>query len=65
MENGAFYTNLSVTDVALGIDGPEWDGGREGLTRRSMRSKIIAQLGSDRLRYVQVCFSFTVSSTNF
>ena len=65
VENGAFYTNLSVTDVALGIDGPEWDGGREGLTRRSMRSKIIAQLGSDRLRYVQVCFSFTVSSTNF
>ena len=44
---GAFYANFEVTDEAMGIAGPEFDGGREGTLRSRICRKIIAQLGSD------------------
>ena len=44
---GAFYANFEVTDEAMGIAGPEFDGGREGTLRSQICRKIIAQLGSD------------------
>ena len=48
LQNGEFYKTFSVTDAAMSIDGPEWDGGQDGRTRRAIRSKIINQLGSDK-----------------
>ena len=48
LQNGGFYKTLSITDAAMSIDGPEWDGGQDGRTRRAIRSKIINQLGSDK-----------------
>ena len=48
LQNGGFYKTLSITDAAMSIDGPEWDGGQDGRTRRVLRSKIINQLGSDK-----------------
>ena len=48
LQNGGFYKRLSITDAAMSIDGPEWDGGQDGRTRRAIRSKIINQLGSDK-----------------
>ena len=46
LDKSGFYKIMTLTDTVLGIDGSEYDGDLDSVTRYYIRKKIIANLGS-------------------
>ena len=64
MQGMACYETLQITDKAMGLDGSEWEGGRDGYARPNMRKKIIAQLGSNVFKTVMCKYKPGGQATN-